>query len=271
MRPESKNDKCPMNFKLYAAFVLGMGCMVIILAILDSLQRGRAGYDEGLFQHKLQTIADVSETRENNPAAEPWLGMEIQDIDETIAKQVGLRNNNGVLVSKVIQGSPADDSGIKRGDVIVRFDHQSVKDASFLQNLIAMLSVGKRVQVVVVRNGESKSLYVKIGTAPANNANTASMGSGVLQWGIKVSPLTATLAQSFGVLQGKGGVVVIQVQPDARAALAGLRPGDLIMGVNSSPTPDMSTFFSEISSTQVAVFDIRRGDEELYLVSYEKD
>jgi len=271
MKQEPNKDKCPRNFKLYAAFVLGLGCMVTILAILDSLQRGREGYDEGLLQHKLQTVADVSETRENDPAAMPWIGIEIQDIDETIASQLCLRNNNGVLVNKVIQGSPADNSGIKRGDAIVRFNHQSIKDASFLQNLIAKLSVGQRVQVVVVRNGDSKSLYVKIGVASSNNANTASISSGLLPWGIEVSPLTATLAQSFGIPESKEGILVIQVQPGSRAALAGLQPGDLIMGINSSPTPDMSNFFSAISSTQVAVFDISRGGENLYLVGYENN
>lgn len=271
MKQEPNKDKCPKNFKLYAALVLGLGCIVIILAIFDSLQRGRAGYDEGLLQHKLQTVAIISEARENNPAETPWLGIEIQDIDEIIAEQLGLPKDNGVLVSKVIQGSPADNSGIKRGDVIVRFDHRSIKDASFLQNLIAKLSVGERVQVVVVRNGDSKSLYVKIGVTPTSNANATSIGGEVLQWGIEVSPLTATLAQSFGITESKEGIVVVQIQPGAGAALAGLLPGDLILSVNSNPTPDMSTFFSAINSTQETVFDIVRGDENLYLVAYEDD
>lgn len=271
MKQEPNKDKCPKNYKLYAALVLGLGCMVITLAILDSLQKGRAGYDDGLLQHKLQTVAIISETSENNPAAAPWLGIEIQDIDETIAEQLGLRNNNGVLVSKVIQGSPADNSGIKRGDVIVKFDHRSTEDASFLQNLIAKLSVGERVQVVVVRNGDSKSLYVKIGVTPTSNANAASIGGEVLQWGIEVSPLTATLAQSFGIPESKEGIVVVQIQPGAEAALAGLLPGDLILSVNSSPTLDMSTFISAINGTQETVFDIVRGDENLYLVAYEDD
>ena len=207
MEQEPQKDKCPRNFKLYAALVLGMGCMVIILAILDSLQKGLVRYEGGGLQYNVQTVAGVLEAGENNPAAIPWLGIEIQDIDETIARQLGLRNSNGVLVTKVLQGSPADYGGIERGDVIVKFDHQSIKDASFLQNLLADLSIGQRVQVVVVRNGDYESLYVKMGVAPESYANAASMlegvntdlyiGDGVLQWGIEVSPLTATLAQSL--------------------------------------------------------------------------
>ena len=272
MEQEPHKSKCPKNFKLYAALVLGMGCMVLTLAILDSLQKGMAARYEGLLQHKVQTVASVSEAGENNPASMPWLGIEIQDIDETIARQLGLKNNNGVLVARVVLGSPADNGGIKRGDAIVRFDHRSIKDASFLQNLVANLSVGQRVQVVVFRNGDSESLYVKMGFAQESVASTdLYLGSGVLQWGIEVSPLTATLAQSFGILESNEGVVVVQVQPGARAALAGLQPGDLIRSVNSSPTPDMPAFFSAISSAQEAVFDIGRGDENLYLVAYEKN
>lgn len=278
MEQEPHKSKCPKNFKLYTALVLGIGCMVLTLAILDFLQKGMTARYEGLLQHKVQTVASVSEAGENNPAAMPWLGIEIQDIDETIARQLDLRNSNGVLVTKVLQGSPADNGGIKRGDAIVRFDHRSIKDASFLQNLIADLSVGQRVQVVVVRNGDYESLYVKMGVAPESYANAASMlegvntdlyiGDGVLQWGIEVSPLTATLAQSLGVPESKGGVLVVQVQPGARAASAGLQSGDVIMSVNSSPTPDMSTFISAISSAQEAVFDIVRDDENLYFIAY---
>ena len=266
MNQESQKEKCPRNFKLYTALVVGITCMVIILAIFDSLQRGRAGRDDGLLAYKYQTAAYVSESGENNSAAKPWIGIEILDIDETIARQLGLGNNDGVLVNKVVQGSPADDGGIERGDVIVKFDHRSVKDASFLQNLVADLSIGQRVQVVVVRNGDIESLYVK--TALMENLDISEDG-GVIQWGMEVSSLTPTLAQSFGIQENNEGVVVTQVQPGTRAALAGLQSGDLIMSVNSSPTPDMSTFLSAISSTSNAVFDISRGNENLYLMAYE--
>ena len=272
MEQESIKDKCPRNFKLYAALVVGIACMVITLAIFDSLNRSRIGYAEGLFQHEVQKVAGVLEVSEDSPAIMPWIGIEIQDIDETIAGQLGLRNSNGVLVNKVVEDSPADNGGIKRGDAIVRFDHRSIKDVSFLQNLIAKLSIGERVQVVVVRNGDTESLYLKIGDAPASNANTdLNISSGLLQWGMEVSQLTTPLAQAFGIPESKEGIVIIQVQPGTKAALTGLLPGDLIVDINSSPTPDMSTFFSVISSTQEAVFDIFRGDENLYLVAYENN
>jgi len=269
MKQESDKNECPRNFKLYAALILGFGCMVTALAILDALQRGVLGYGEGQLQHNLQTVADISENQENNPAETPWLGIEIQDIDGTIVRQFGLRNSDGALVNKVVPGSPAADSGIMRGDAIVRFDHRSIKDASSLQNLLSELSIGERVQVVVVRDGDFMSLYVKIGIAPASNANTdQSIGDGLFQWGMKVSPLTAALAQLYGIPESKEGVVVVQVQPDSRAALSGLQPGDLIASINSHPTPDMSAFLSIISSTREAVFDVSRSDENLYITAY---
>jgi len=265
MKQEPPKEKCPKNFKLYTAFVLGITFVIIILVIFDFLQRGRAGHDEQI-QYKSQTAAYVSESDKNISTVTPWLGIEILDIDETMAGQLGLGNNDGVLVNKVVQGSPADDGGIERGDVIVKFDHRSVKDASFLKNLVADLSIGQRVQVVVVRNGDIETLYVKI--ASMGNLGLSEDG-GVIQWGMEVSSLTPTLAQSFDVPESKKGVVVTQVQPDSRAALAGLQSGDLIISVNSSPTPDMSTFLSAISSTSKAVFDISRGNDNLYLMAYE--
>ncbi|MFC1556470.1 PDZ domain-containing protein [candidate division KSB1 bacterium] len=269
MKQESDKNKCPRNFKLYAALVLGFGCMVIALAILDALQRGGLEYGNGLFQQNLQTVADISETQENKPAETPWLGMEIQDIDETIARQFDLRNSDGALVNMVVPGSPAANSGIKRGDAIVKFDHRGIKDASFLQNLLSEYSVGQRVQVVVVRGGDYISLYVKIGAAPASNENTdTNISDGALQWGMKVSPLTAALAQLYGIPESKEGVVIVLVQPGGRAALSGLQPGDLIESINSSPTPDMSAFISIIGSTREAVFTISRGENNLFIEAY---
>ena len=114
--------------------------------------------------------------------------------------------------------------------------------------------------------------YVPPGAAPASNANTdTNIGDGALQWGMKVSPLTAALAQLYGIPESKEGVVVVQVQPGGRAALSGLQPGDLIMSINSIPTPDMSAFFSIIGSTREAVFNISRGENNLYLTAYEID
>lgn len=266
MNKEPPKEKCPKNFKLYTAFVLGITCVVIILVIFDFLQRGRARYDEQQLQYKSQTAAYVLASGENNSDETPWLGIEVLDIGETMAGQLGLENNDGVLVNKVVQGSPAADGGIERGDVIVKFDHRNVKDASFLKNLIADLSIGQRVQVVVVRNRDIETLYVK--TASMGNLGLSEDG-GEIQWGMEVSSLTPALAQSFGIPESKEGVVVTQVQPGSRSALAGLQSGDLIMSVNSSPTPDMSTFLSAISSTRKAVFDISRGNENLYLMAYE--
>ena len=289
MKEDSNKEKCPKRFGLWAAFIVGMGCMVLAIAVFDYFQRNGERYGDSSNQPLLQTAtAGMLAADEKSTAPCAWLGIEVQEIDEAIAKQLGLGGNDGVLVTKVVEGSPSDNAGIERGDVIVRFDRRAIEEVSDLQKIIEKLSPGERVQVVLIRKESTERLYVKLESAPADNLQSIAMEQGIQQWGMAVAPAAQTVALTSGkpddVTSGKSdditsgnpdnvsGVMVMDVLPGGRAAQTGLQPGDVISSVNSQPTPDMASFVSAISSTaEGAVFDVSRGAENIYLVAYDRE
>src|ERR687891_900212 len=92
-----------------------------------------------------------------------WLGVSIQRVTPEIAEGLGMEKARGALVATVIEGSPADEAGIKTGDVIVEYDGQSIKESNQLPLLVARTDVGKSARLTILRNGKQIPITVKIG------------------------------------------------------------------------------------------------------------
>lgn len=92
-----------------------------------------------------------------------YLGIGIQDLSQDLAKSFGIKNAKGALVSDVKEESPADQAGLKQGDVITAFQGSPVEDAVALQRLVTRTAVGMKVPVKVIRDGHEKDLTVTIG------------------------------------------------------------------------------------------------------------
>jgi S1-C subfamily serine protease len=93
-----------------------------------------------------------------------WLGVGIQSMTPELAESFQIQTKDGgVLVSSVNQGAPANRGGIIRGDVIVMYDGEKVLNSTKFQQMVANTSVGKNVDVMVIRDGLEKNLKIKIG------------------------------------------------------------------------------------------------------------
>src|SRR5574341_2539280 len=146
-----------------------------------------------------------------------WLGVTIQEVSPELAKQFGLKNARGALVSDILEGSPADKAGITRGDVIIEVDRKPVENAVQLRNLVAGLAVGAKVNVKVIRDKKEKAFDVAIGEQPKDLTRGGApsqedAGSGALA-GLSVHDVTPEFAQRFGLPDEEGGVVVTRVEP----------------------------------------------------------
>ena len=95
-----------------------------------------------------------------------WLGVSIQDLTPDLASQVGAAEAKGVLVSDVLDRSPAERAGLQRGDIIREFDGRAVDDATQLRNAVAGTTIGRRVSIGVIRDGHALTLPVTIGEQP---------------------------------------------------------------------------------------------------------
>jgi Do/DeqQ family serine protease len=166
------------------------------------------------------------------------LGVTVQPVTSDMAESLGLKDVGGAIVSSVAPDSAADKAGMKQGDVIKSFNGKPVHDFNALRNRVAEATPGSSASVVVVRDGSEKTLSVKLDEAnvsrEARNGSTA-MPDDKAALGVAVAPLTPDLASRAGLDRDAHGVVVQQVNPDGRAADAGIEPGDIILEVNREP------------------------------------
>jgi serine protease Do len=164
-----------------------------------------------------------------------YLGVNIQSLTPDLAKALKLGEQKGALVGDVVAGSPADQAGMKRGDVIVAFNSKPVAEARDLSAQVAATKVGQAAAVTVLRNGAKQQLTVKIGQLQSEKAELEKPGQpDQSKWGLQLQDLTPQMAARMGVKTGEG-IAVAGVKPGSPAERAGVRPGDLIMEMDHQP------------------------------------
>jgi serine protease Do len=139
----------------------------------------------------------------------------------------------------VTPGGPADQAGIKAGDVITKINGKDVNDDNVLRNTIAAMAPGTDVTVTFLREGKEQDVKAKLGTLTAESARATEQGGGgggageaAGKLGITIVPLTPEIAGQIGVPRNTQGVVVRDVDPNGPAAQAGVQAGDVIQQVN---------------------------------------
>jgi serine protease Do len=196
-----------------------------------------------------------------------WLGVAIQNIDESLAEQFGVEVTEGVLISDVQDGSPAQEAGFERGDIVIGYDNKKISDVNRLRNIVAQTEVGTKVEVKVLRKEKEKILTVKIGEQPSDlfASGKTSIGN---ELGISVQNLTEELAKSFE-FEGETGVVVTAVEPGSPAAQADVKEGDLIKEVNREKINNLEEFTDALKRTAKGkdiLFLLRRGMHTRFVI-----
>jgi serine protease Do len=146
-------------------------------------------------------------------------------MSKELADSFGLEKTHGALVNEVVKDSPAADAGLKRGDVILTFDGQMIKELNDLPQLVAATTVDKTVKVEIFRDNKKREVKVKIGKLEEGNGGfVAEEKQEDDALGITVADVTPELAARYS-LEGKEGVLVTRIDPDGPAAEANLRVG----------------------------------------------
>jgi serine protease Do len=182
-----------------------------------------------------------------------FLGVTIQPVDEDIAESLGLPSEGGALVASVVKGGPAEKAGIQVGDVIVSIDGTDVKHVKELTRKVADLTPEARAEIVVLRDGERKTLIARIGTMPTEGqpqrADSSEAPSGL---GLTLSELTPSARARFGIPDDVEGALIVDVDPASGAAEKGLRPGDVIVSVGQKPVASLADVKTEIQREKAA-------------------
>ena len=202
------------------------------------------------------------------------LGVNIQAVDESLAKSFGRTGTDGALVSQVIPGSPAEKAGVKAGDIIIKFNDQPVKDHSHLKNLVGKEKPGTSAKLTVFRDKKTIDLNVKIGertekaiaSAAPKQTHAAETSS---ELGIDIESVPGGVADSLGLKEG-AGVRIKDMKPDGTGAQMGLRSGDVILEVDGKTVTDVSGFNAAVAAAKanrVIRLKVQRNRAVLFLAT----
>lgn len=204
-----------------------------------------------------------------------YLGVQTVEVTKDNYSRFGLSEVRGVAVDKVLKDSPAEKAGLQNGDIIIRFDGETISSVKKLTRLIAEVSPDHKAKVTVLRNGNERDIEVTLAkremnfdtgvfssgnfppfeVAPIprtmripNGAVTPIPqvgGNGAIIWrgapsrqiGVSISPISRQLGEYFGIADGKG-LLVRDVRPDSPAAKAGIKAGDVIVEIDGKQMAD---------------------------------
>lgn len=174
-----------------------------------------------------------------------WLGVSIQPLTDDLVKQFNLKDGSGVLIGDVVDDSPAERAGIRRGDVVTEFNGKPVKEVRQFRKMVADSPPGKSVKVRLIRDGASQLVDVMISEMPSDV--TAQMLSGANQFrGVAVQNLTPQLRESLDIPKRVDGVVVTDVDEESPAAGTLFR-NDVIMEINRKKINSIKDYEGAVS------------------------
>jgi serine protease Do len=173
-----------------------------------------------------------------------FLGATIGPVTPELAQEFKAPDTSGALVQDVSPGGPAAKAGLKPGDIIRKFNGQTVGDSAELLAMVASTNPGTPVTLEVLRNGQPQTVTVTLEQRPANLAYSGgpsrSPNQGALR-GVTVQNLTSDLRKQLGVPSETHGVVVTEVDPGSPAAQY-LTQGDIIMSINRHDVNSVADF-----------------------------
>ena len=175
-----------------------------------------------------------------------YLGIQIRDLSQDLAKQFKAPDTSGALVEDVTAGGPADKAGIKNGDVVRKVNGQSVGDAGQLTAAVTNMSPGAEATLEILRDGQPMTIKLTLGERPTNLSAKAGPGGGSVQQGtlrgMSVQNLTPQVRDQLGLPSNVTGVVITELDPNSPAAQGGLQEGDVIEGINRQPVHNVGDF-----------------------------
>ena len=237
-----------------------------VIGINTAIISGNAGGNVGIgFAIPINIAKGIlKDLKENGSVTRGWLGVMIQKITPELEKSFGLSQSEGALVGDVIPDGPAAKGGIKRGDVIIKFNNQPVRDMEDLPKIVAATNPGSAVDVEVIRDGSSKILHVTIEVLKDSQELIVAKADLL---GLQVQDITEELAESLK-LQGLEGVLVSDVVAGNPASEAGIRRGDVISEMNRSPVKNIGDYQNLLASVKKGssvLFLIKRGGTTIYI------
>src|SRR3989441_2652362 len=187
-----------------------------------------------------------------------YLGIELTEISPDLQEAFGLTTDKGALVNSVRPGLPAEEAGVKRGDVIVAVDGKSVESTNEVVKLVSAKEPGSSVRLTVQRNGKEVTLTAKLADrsehigkeAAAPERSGRSEEPNERRLGISVDDITPDVLDKLDLPDDTKGVLVTRVSRVSEAFEKGIGEGDVILEVNRAPVKSVSEYRRELGKVK---------------------
>ncbi|MEM9827173.1 MAG: Do family serine endopeptidase, partial [Planctomycetota bacterium] len=221
-----------------------------VIGINTAIKSGGGGGNDGVgFAVPSNMARWVAEQLiETGQVRRAYLGVSIQPVDAELADSLGIPPRSGVVVSDVIDGTPAADTGLQAGDVIVAFNGTPINAVSQLQSVVERSKFGTQVPIEINRDGSRMTLQYTPTERPKSFGQSSSRSMtpqrpsvDIGPWGLEVAALDEDTAKALDIDDAEG-VVITEVKSGSPAAAKGLQPGAVIVQVNRKPVRSVEDF-----------------------------
>lgn len=240
------------------------GDIVGINTAIFSKSGGSIGIGFAIPSDMVQTVVN-SALRGSTRVEHPWIGAEFQNVDADSALALGLENPSGILITSLYDKSPAAQSGLAVGDLIVAVNEAGFDDVNGFNYRVATLGVGKKAALSVVRAGRKKTIEVDLVPPPETVPRDVRLLDGQQPFsGATIANLSPALADELRFRGPTRGVVITEITPRSFAARFGLRPGDIILRLNGRTVETTRQLEEMVSARQPSwQFAVNRGGKVL--------
>lgn len=238
-----------------------------LAGVNTAIVAGGQGIGFSIPSNMVKNVVDQLETK--GKVVRGWLGVLAQQVTQDIAEGMNLKEPKGALVADVTPGSPAQEAGIKRGDVIVALNGHEIGNVSDLTDMVAMTPPNTHIKLKVIRGGKEKEISAVLGELPEKTAgNFEKTGKETeKKLGLTVEEINPQIAGHFNLSDEKG-VVITKVVPGSIADEAGFQPGEVILEINRRAVKNIDDYRSAVKSLEKGkstIFLVKRGENSLYI------
>jgi len=190
-----------------------------------------------------------------------YIGITAQDLSPELAEALEVEAPGGAVIVSIVKGSPAEEAGLRPGDVIVAVNRKEVRNANDVRNHIGLLPVGEEITFEFYRDGKKQRLKATL--ASAGDFTVPSGAGNPRLEGITFKDIDAG-SRYFGTIEG---VEIDEIDRNSPAWQSGLRPGDIITSVNRVPVANLKEFYEVVSKYNGSLLlRVVRGNSAAFLV-----
>lgn len=216
----------------------------------------------------------IKQLRAKGEVSRGWLGVGIQDITDEMADYYGVKEKQGVLVTEVYPGDPADKAGIRPKDIIFEVNGEKIETTREMTRVIADFHAGDTVKIKAFRDGKEKPFQVKIAKREEENIVSRTAPRKEQEaFGVRVSSITPEIARRFNINETKG-VVVTGIMSGSQGEDKGVSVGDVIKEINHQPIKtieDYNTMIRKVKKGDTAIMLVKRPNSGFFVIKLKQD